>query len=56
MKVLDGRAVNGHFWVFYGAMSNVEYTVQVRDTLTGAVRTYRNPPGQLASRADTEAF
>jgi hypothetical protein len=56
LKVLDGRAANGHFWVFYGALSNVEYTVLVRDTVTGAVRTYQNPPGQLASRADTEAF
>ena len=25
IKVLDGRQVNGHFWVFYGALSNVQY-------------------------------
>src|SRR4029453_19669463 len=25
VKVLDGRPVNGHFWVFYGALSDVEY-------------------------------
>ncbi|HYG63351.1 MAG TPA: hypothetical protein VEL74_12275 [Thermoanaerobaculia bacterium] len=56
VKVLDGRAVNGHFWVFYGALSDVEYTVLVRDTLTGQVRTYHNPAGQLRSRADTAAF
>ena len=23
VKVLDGRAVNGHFWVFYGGLSDV---------------------------------
>jgi hypothetical protein len=56
VKVLDGTAVNGHFWVFYGALSNVDYTVLVRDTATGAERTYHNPAGQLASRADTTAF
>ena len=28
----------------------------VTDTATGATRTYTNPPGQLASRADIEAF
>jgi hypothetical protein len=56
VKVLDGRAVNGHFWVFSGALSNVDYTIVVRDTTTGAERTYHNPAGQLASRADTEAF
>jgi hypothetical protein len=56
VKVLDGRAVNGHFWVFYGALSDVEYTLTVVDTLTGAQRTYENPAGTMASRADTRAF
>jgi len=56
IKVLDGRPVNGHFWVFYGALSNVEYTITVTDTATGKVKTYHNAPGQLASRADTSAF
>ena len=56
LKVLDGRAINGKFWVFYGALSNVEYTITVTDTQTGAVRTYFNPSGQQASVADTSAF
>ena len=56
IKVLDGRGVNGKFWVFFGALSNVEYTVTVTDTATGAVRTYLNPSGTLASVADTSAF
>ena len=56
LKVIDGRAVNGHFWVFYGALSNVQYTLTVTDTATGAVKTYTNPSGQFASVADTSAF
>ncbi len=56
LKVLDGRGVNGHHWVFYGALSNVEYALTVTDTETGAVRRYENPAGRLASVADTEAF
>jgi ELWxxDGT repeat protein len=56
LKVLDGTAVNGHHWVFYGALSNVEYTVTVTDTQTGKVDTYKNLSGQLASVADTGAF
>jgi hypothetical protein len=56
VKVLDGRAVNGHFWVFFGALSNVEYTVRVTDTETGEVWTRFNPPGVLASVGDTAAF
>jgi ELWxxDGT repeat protein len=56
LKVLDGRPVNNKFWVFYGALSNVEYTVTVTDTQTGKVRTYKNPSGRFASVADTSAF
>jgi ELWxxDGT repeat protein len=56
LKVIDGRAVDGKFWVFYGALSSVQYTLTVTDTLTGRVRTYQNQAGQLASVADTAAF
>ena len=56
VKVLDGTAVNGHFWVYAGSLSNVEYTLTVTDTATGAVRSYHNPPFQFASRADVDAF
>jgi hypothetical protein len=56
IKVLDGRAVNGHFWVFYGALSDVAYTITVTDTVTGSSRTYHNTQGHLASRSDVTAF
>ena len=56
LKVLDGRTLNGHFWVFYGALSNVGYTITITDTETQTVKTYVNPEGTLASVADTEAF
>jgi hypothetical protein len=56
IKIVDGRAVNGHFWMIYGSLSNVEYTVTVTDTATGGSRMYTNSAGQLASRADTGAF
>ncbi|HVT57848.1 MAG TPA: carboxypeptidase regulatory-like domain-containing protein [Thermoanaerobaculia bacterium] len=56
LKVLDGRGVNGKFWVFYGSLSDVEYTITVTDTLTGATKTYHNTEGHLASVADTSAF
>jgi ELWxxDGT repeat protein len=56
VKVLDGRGLNGKFWLFYGALSNVEYTLTVTDTATGTVRTYKNPSGRFASVADIGAF
>jgi minor extracellular serine protease Vpr len=56
IKVLDGTGLNGHFWVFYGALSNVQYTITVTDTHTSAVKIYNNPSGKMASVADTSAF
>jgi ELWxxDGT repeat protein len=56
VKTLDGTAVNGHHWVFYGALTNVEYTLTVTDTETGEVWTHHNPSGHFASGADTSAF
>jgi hypothetical protein len=56
VKVLDGRAFNNHFWVFYGALSNTHYTITVFDTVTGQTRQYTNPSGQFASVGDTTAF
>jgi len=56
VKVLDGRALNGHFWVFFASLTNVEFDLTVLDTLTLQERTYHNPAGTLASKADTSAF
>lgn len=56
VKVIDGTAVNAHFWVFVGSLSDVAYTVTVTDRLTGTVRTYANSAGTVASRTDTSAF
>ncbi len=56
VKVLDGRLVNGDFWVFWGALSNLDYEIRVTDTRSGQVRQYRNPRGRLASGADNHAF
>ena len=56
VKMLDGRSVNGAFWTFYGALSDVEYWVTVRDTESGELRTYRNEPYKICGRGDTTAF
>jgi hypothetical protein len=56
LKVLDGRTSNGKFWIFYGALSDVEYWVKVTDTVTGKVKTYHSRPGSLSGLADTAAF
>ncbi len=56
IKVVDGSAFNGFVWVFFGALSNVQYTITVTDTVTEAVKVYTNAAGTLASVADTAAF
>lgn len=56
IKVLDGRVLNGRYWVFYGALSDVEYWITVRDTVSGLNRTYHNPPKLLGGQRDLEAF
>ena len=56
VKVLDGRPLNDHFWFFYGALSDVEYSIEVRDRLLGTVRSYQNPQGNLCGQADILAF
>ena len=55
-KVLDGRAHNGHFWLLYGGVSDVEYTLTVNDTVTGLSESYRNEQGSICGEVDTEAF
>lgn len=56
VKALDGRPVNGKYWLFYGALSNVEYWIVVTDVVTGDIKTYRNPPGTYCGTPDTDAF
>jgi hypothetical protein len=55
IKVLDGRSINGKFWVFFGSMTDQSYQVTVTDTTTGVVKTY-TPPGTFCGIADTSAF
>lgn len=57
VKVLDGRAINGSHWVFFGSLSDVEYWVTVRDAMSGgASRTWHNPPKVVCGQNDTAAF
>ena len=56
VKALDGETVNGNFWLFYGALSDVEYWLTVVDTATGGSKTYHNQPGELCGVPDTGAF
>ncbi len=57
VKVLDGCERNGHVWVFAAATTDLGYEIRVTDTVTGAVREYRNQPGSPAPAInDAKAF
>lgn len=56
VKILDGRASNGHFWVFAGALGNLELELTVRDTVTGNRRTYSNSLGRFMGFGDLTTF
>ncbi len=56
VKVLDGRKINGNFWVFYGSLTDVSFELTVTDGDTGVEKTYTSSQGSFASLGDTEAF
>jgi hypothetical protein len=54
VKVLDGSAVNGRFWIFHGAATDVAYTLTVNDRANASrLRTYTKPAGTFCGGADT---
>jgi pimeloyl-ACP methyl ester carboxylesterase len=57
VKVLDGCAVNGHYWVFAAGLTDVGVTLTVTDTATSSNAVYRHPRGApYAPVQDTAAF
>ncbi len=57
VKVLDGCSTNGHMWVYGASTTDLGYAIRVTDTVTGAVREYRNEPGRPAPAiVDAKAF
>ncbi|MEA2559941.1 MAG: hypothetical protein QOH06_1445 [Acidobacteriota bacterium] len=61
-KVLDGRGVNGHWWVFLANMTTVELEIEVTHCppqappAYGITKTYVQPPGQNRNFLDTSTF
>lgn len=57
VQVLDGWAVNDHFWVFYSATTDVEFTLKVTDTLSDETESYSKALGQMINPVtDVQAF
>src|SRR5262249_49174316 len=56
VKILDGRIINGEFWVFYGHLTDLIYDLTVTELSTGLVKTYHKDAGAVAGGNDTSGF
>ena len=57
VKALNGCGFNSRYWTFAGGLTNVQVTMTVTDTQTGAVKIYTNPLNQaFQPLQDTAAF
>jgi PKD repeat protein len=58
VKILDATAIGQDYWVFWGGLTKLEYTLRVTQTSTGRTKQYHNPvtgsPACLG--ADTSGF
>ena len=52
-KIVDA---GGRIDVFYGSLSDLEFTLRVTDTATGRSKTYRNPAGTYCGGLEVDAF
>ena len=58
IKIIDGRALNNTYWVFYNGLTDLEYTLTVREVATGRTKTYSKTFGNTnaCGTFDTSAF
>lgn len=56
VKIVNATSLDGHYWVFFGGLTDFEYTLTVTDTSTGKVRSYTKPSGSACGGFDTTGF
>jgi hypothetical protein len=63
IKILDGRFINGHFWVFVASMTDVPFVLTVTDLAAPACqqrncpqKVYTSPAGKNTNFIDVTAF
>jgi len=55
VKVLEAPSF-GHYWIFWSAMTSLEYTMTVRDVATGHVEVYKKEGPSPCGGWDTQSF
>ena len=56
VKIVNATTVDGHNWIFFGGLTDFEYTLTVADTQTGKVRKYTKPAGSACGGFDINTF
>ncbi|HEY6049835.1 MAG TPA: PKD domain-containing protein, partial [Thermoanaerobaculia bacterium] len=58
VKMVDASGIGQSYWVFYGALTDLNYTLTVRDVGTGATKTYRDAKvgSTVCGQFDTSGF
>ena len=56
VKMIDATSIGGGFWLFYGSLSDVQYTLEVTDTVAQETMPYVNMQGDQCGEFDTSAF
>jgi hypothetical protein len=56
VKILDGRTINGHFWIYWSALTEQAFTLQINDRLTTKGMSYEKPAGSVTAGIDKTSF
>lgn len=53
LQIIDGRAINGHYWFAWTSLTGANYHLRVLDTLTNRTRVFANPLNTSTFGTDT---
>jgi PKD repeat protein len=56
VKMVDATGIGQNYWVFYGSMTDLEFTLSVKENATGVVKTYRKDDAKPSGQFDTTGF
>ncbi len=56
VKMVDASSIGQNYWVFYGSMTDLEFTLAVKENATGIVKTYTQDPAHPSGQFDTSGF
>jgi hypothetical protein len=56
VKILDGRTLDGHYWIHWSALTEKAVVIEVLDKVTLTIQVYSKPAGPPAAGIDKTTF